>query len=66
MAKPAPHPQLGDLNLVRSPINLSGFPQSSRFHRAAPDAGADSAVVLAELGLEADEIQSLQSQGVIV
>ena len=66
MAKPAPHPQLGDLNLVRSPINLSSFPQSSRFHRAAPDAGADSAVVLAELGLEADEIQSLQSQGVIV
>ena len=65
MAKPAPHPQLGDLNLVRSPINLSGFPQSSRFHRAAPDAGADSTVVLAELGLEADEIQSLQSQGVI-
>jgi crotonobetainyl-CoA:carnitine CoA-transferase CaiB-like acyl-CoA transferase len=66
MAKPAPHPQLGDLNLVRSPINLSSFPQSSRFHRAAPDAGADSAVVLAELGLEADEIQSLQSQSVIV
>ena len=66
MAKSAEHPQLGDVNLVRSPINLSGFPQSARFHCAAPDTGADGAAVLAELGLGADEIQSLQSLGVII
>ena len=65
MAKPAEHPQLGDVNLVRSPINLSGFPHPSGFHCAAPDAGADSVGVLAELGLGAEEIQSLQSLGVI-
>ena len=65
MAKPAEHPQLGDVNLVRSPINLSGFPHPSRFHCAAPDAGADGVDVLAELGLGADEIRSLQALGVI-
>tara|TARA_B100000963_G_scaffold330155_1_gene320037 strand:+ start:1276 stop:2502 length:1227 start_codon:yes stop_codon:yes gene_type:complete len=65
MAKPAEHPQLGDLNLVRSPINLSGFPHPPRFRCAAPDAGADGVDVLAELGLGVDEIESLQALGVI-
>jgi crotonobetainyl-CoA:carnitine CoA-transferase CaiB-like acyl-CoA transferase len=65
MAKAAPHPHLGDLMLVRSPINLSAFPEADRFDRAAPDPGADSAVVLAELGLDAQRIRALQSDGVI-
>ncbi|MDZ7685924.1 MAG: CoA transferase [Gammaproteobacteria bacterium] len=39
MVKPAPHHSLGDINLVRSPINLSGFPHDSRFHHAGPRAG---------------------------
>jgi crotonobetainyl-CoA:carnitine CoA-transferase CaiB-like acyl-CoA transferase len=65
MAKAAPHPHLGDLMLVRSPINLSAFPEADRFDRAAPDPGADSAAVLAELGLDAQRIRALQSDGVI-
>ena len=65
MAKPAPHDDLGDLMLIRSPINLSGFPQSERFDRAGPDPGQDSDGVLTELGLDADELADLRARGVI-
>ena len=65
MAAPAPHPQLGDLNLIRSPINLSRFPQPPRFRNAAPDPGADSEAVLEELGLSAERIAALKDAGVV-
>lgn len=65
MAKPAPHAQLGDLNLIRSPINLSASPQPARFDRAAPDPGQDSVAVLTKLGLSAAEIDELNRAGVI-
>ena len=65
MAKAAPHPELGDVNLVRSPINLSAFPRSERFDRAAPDPGADSDTILGELGCGRSEIESLRADGVI-
>ena len=65
VAKPAEHPQLGELHLVRSPINLSEFPQPERFKSAAPDTGAHSGEVLLEFGLPAEEVQSLMDQGVI-
>ncbi len=65
MAKPAPHAQLGDLNLIRSPINLSGFPQAERFDHAAPDPGADSEELLQELGLDRARINELREKGVI-
>ena len=48
MVRAAPHHALGDLNLVRSPINLSAFPAAQRFERAAPDPGEHTAAVLAE------------------
>lgn len=60
----APHPELGDLGLVRSPINLSAFPHQGKLRRAAPDPGEDSAEVLASFGLDAAEIASLRAQGV--
>ena len=65
VAKPAPHPQLGNLNLVRSPINLSAFPQPDRFDKAAPDPGADADAVLEELGCSRREIDALRADGVI-
>lgn len=65
MAKPAPHPELGDLDLIRSPINLSATPQPARFTRAAPDPGQDSVDVLTSLGLSAEEIDKLSNAGVI-
>lgn len=65
MARPAPHPELGDLSLVRSPINLSGFPQPERFDRAAPDPGADNDSILTELGVDPERIAALREAGVI-
>ena len=65
MAVPAPHEEMGDLNLVRSPINLSSFPHLASLRRAAPDTGADGEDILLGLGFAADEIAVLQKSGVI-
>ena len=65
MAKPALHGELGDLNLIRSPINLSSFPQADRFDHAAPDPGADSEELLQELGFDQARITELREKGVI-
>ena len=65
MAVPAPHEEMGDLNLVRSPINLSSFPHPASLSRAAPDTGADGDDILRDLGFAADEIAVLQKSGVI-
>lgn len=65
MALPAAHAALGDLSLIRSPINLSRYPHPDRFDHAAPDAGADAVSVLAELGLDAQEITRLRASGAL-
>jgi crotonobetainyl-CoA:carnitine CoA-transferase CaiB-like acyl-CoA transferase len=65
MAVPAPHPEMGDLDLVRSPINLSEFPHGPSLQRAAPDPGADGVDVLAGLGFSDDEIDALRVLRVI-
>ena len=65
MAKPAPHPDLGNLNLVRSPINLSAFPQPERFDHAAPDPGADTDAVLRDAGYSLERIAEFRRNGVI-
>jgi crotonobetainyl-CoA:carnitine CoA-transferase CaiB-like acyl-CoA transferase len=65
MAKAAPHPTLGDLNLIRSPINLSAFPQPETFDHAAPDAGADTDSVMDQAGYSPERIESLRDAGVI-
>ncbi len=65
MAKPAAHKELGDLNLIRSPINLSRFPHPERFDHAAPDPGQDSDGILAGLGLAAETTERLRTAGAI-
>ena len=65
MAKPAPHPELGDLDLIRSPINLSAFPQPSTFDHAAPDPGADTDEILSDAGYSAERIAAFRDIGVI-
>jgi len=65
ITKTAPHEKLGDLSLVRSPINLSAFPQSPQFDRAAPDTGADSKDVLAAFGFPAERVEQLLTDGII-
>jgi len=65
MTRPAPHPVLGDIELVRTPINLSAFPQPERFHHAGPDPGEHTALVLAEFGCSGEEIDRLKQAGAI-
>ena len=65
MAKPAAHGELGEVNLIRSPINLSGFPHPERFDHAAPDPGADSDRVLIEFGFAPNEIEELRASGAV-
>jgi crotonobetainyl-CoA:carnitine CoA-transferase CaiB-like acyl-CoA transferase len=65
ITKTAPHEKLGDLSLVRSPINLSAFPQSPQFDRAAPDTGVDSKDVLAAFGFPAERVEQLLTDGII-
>ncbi|MCY3838204.1 MAG: CaiB/BaiF CoA-transferase family protein [Gammaproteobacteria bacterium] len=65
MAKRAAHAELGEVNLIRSPINLSRFPHPECFDHAAPDPGADSDRVLAEFGFAPNEIEELRAGGAV-
>ena len=65
MTRPAPHPVLGDLSLVRSPINLSRFPHPEHFHHAGPDYGEHTDELLGELGFEQGTIDQLKRQGAV-
>jgi crotonobetainyl-CoA:carnitine CoA-transferase CaiB-like acyl-CoA transferase len=65
MTRAAPHRKLGNINLVRSPINLSGFPDAGPFHHAGPDPGEHTTEVLREFGIAQDAIERLLRAGVI-
>jgi len=61
----AEHPTLGQVNLLRSPINLSANPHPEHFERAAPDPGQHSAELLREADFSDAEIASLMTQGIV-
>jgi crotonobetainyl-CoA:carnitine CoA-transferase CaiB-like acyl-CoA transferase len=63
MTRPAGHAVLGDVHLVRSPINLSAFPHPERFHRAAPDPGEHTEELLREAGFGDEEIKTMVVEG---
>jgi crotonobetainyl-CoA:carnitine CoA-transferase CaiB-like acyl-CoA transferase len=65
MTRPAHHPAIGDVALIRSPINLSLFPQPERFHHAGPDPGEHTDEVLREHGFAPEEIERLRTTGAI-
>lgn len=65
MTRYAPHKDLGDIALVRTPINLSRFPMEGNFHHAGPDPGEHTAEVLREFGIATDEIERLKQSGAI-
>jgi crotonobetainyl-CoA:carnitine CoA-transferase CaiB-like acyl-CoA transferase len=65
MTTPAPHAQLGDIALVRSPLNLSAHARAPHFHHAAPEPGEHTREVLREFGYDEAQIDELQHAGVI-
>jgi crotonobetainyl-CoA:carnitine CoA-transferase CaiB-like acyl-CoA transferase len=65
MTRPVTHPALGEIELVRSPINLSGFPHPERFHHAGPDPGEQSDDLLRELGYGDAAIEAMRTEGTI-
>ena len=65
MTRVAHHDRLGDINLIRSPINMTAFKRSDEFDRPGPDAGQHSEEILIEMGLTSGEIETLRNQGVI-
>lgn len=66
MTRPAMHPVLGTIELLRSPINLSAFPHPDGFHHAAPDPGEQSDELLRELGYDDASIDAMKSEGTVV
>ena len=65
MQLPAPHPDLGEVHLIRSPINLSRHRHPEAFDRAAPDPGEHSREVLASFEIDGARIESLVEEGTI-
>ena len=65
MQVPAPHADLGDVQLIRSPINLSSHAHPEAFHHAAPDPGEHSRDVLASFEIDEARIKALVEEGAI-
>ena len=63
MAQPVYHPELGDIELVGQPFTLSRH--SNKLRTATPSRGQNTAEVLGELGLTAEEIEDLQARQVV-
>ena len=63
MAQPVYHPELGDIELVGQPFTLSRH--SNKLRTATPSRGQNTAEVLGELGLTAEEIEDLQAGQVV-
>ncbi|HST76450.1 MAG TPA: CoA transferase [Acetobacteraceae bacterium] len=63
MARPVKHPKLGDIELVASAINISGYPRDVR--TPTPEADADTADVLRSVGYSDGEIAEMRARGAI-
>ena len=63
MTAPVQHPALGQLDIVRNAVRMSGGPPTVR--APSPEPGGHTGEVLAELGYPETEIDRLREQGVI-
>ena len=63
IASPVKSEKLGDINLVASPINMTGI--TKKIRTATADAGAHTDEVLASVGYTKDELKQLRAKGVI-
>ena len=65
MTKKATHSELGELDLLRSPINLSRFEHGEAFDKAGPELGAHSDEILREMDYSEEFIDELKTNGVV-
>jgi len=63
VAQPLTSPELGDMNFVRQPVNLTRTPSS--FAAAPPEAGEHTNEILENLGYTAADIDDLRARGVV-
>jgi crotonobetainyl-CoA:carnitine CoA-transferase CaiB-like acyl-CoA transferase len=63
MAQPVHSESLGDIELVGQPFTLSRT--GTRLRTATPERGADTEAVLADLGLNAEEIRGLRARNIV-
>ena len=63
MATPMRHPALGDLEVVASPINMTGIPRKVRL--STPEAGAHTDEVLRAAGYSDADIAALRNKGTV-
>jgi len=57
--------EIGEFDLVRSPINMSTFPVGDHFERPGPVLGEHTDEVLTEMGFNVEDINRLRQAGAI-
>ncbi len=65
MAQPAQHAALGEINIIRQAVNLTGTPAPDHIARATPELGEHSDEVLREAGYDEVAIKTFREAGVI-
>ncbi len=67
IARPLQHPELGDIELIGQPVQLSAHPRNPRDQpiTPAPQQGADTDAILAELGYSAQRVAELRAAFVV-
>jgi crotonobetainyl-CoA:carnitine CoA-transferase CaiB-like acyl-CoA transferase len=65
MTRTASHPVLGNIDLIRSPINFAGSEYEASFSLPAPELGEHTDEILIEAGISEDEISALRVAKVI-
>ncbi|MGR3567477.1 MAG: CoA transferase, partial [Pseudooceanicola nanhaiensis] len=63
IAQKVAHPELGEISLIGSPVDIQGA--SKRIERPIPAIGADTDAVLREAGLTDEDIDALRRKEVI-
>ena len=65
MARPMQHPELGDIEVVATPVQMSAHPRATLPLAAAPHQGHDTDTILAELGYTGPRIAELRAANVV-
>jgi|TARA_B100001093_G_scaffold188863_1_gene181458 formyl-CoA transferase len=65
MVRKVQHKRLGELDVVRQPLNFSDFVQPEQLEHPAPDLGQHTEEILTEFGIEEEVIKDLVKKEVI-